>query len=359
MRSLIVVACAACVPSASELRAPVDRDVAARMGRIEPAGSIDALLAKPLDADTAVRIALANSPRLHAVLDELGIASGDLAAALSLGPFQIDAQYRVGGGGYELEIDAVQSVLGLITAPRRRAPAHAELDAARARATAATIRLASRVVIAFADLVAAQQELELRRTAFDAADAAALVRERMHAAGNTSDLAQARDRDAREQARIDLARAEADVEVERERLNALLGLSGEQTNWTATGEVTDLPPSAPVLDDLEQVAVAASLELTAGRERVAGAENTVGAERVRAWLPDFGVGVSAIDFGEGLEVGPAVRLGIPLFDQRAGDRARARASLAKAEYELLAVAVEIRADARAARIAALAAYQEA
>ena len=94
-----------------------------------------------------------------------------------------------------------------------RAAARADLAAARAKATATALRLAARVEIAFDDLIAAQQELELRRTAFDAADAAATIRERMHAAGNTSDLAQARDRDAREQARIDLARAEAAVEV--------------------------------------------------------------------------------------------------------------------------------------------------
>ncbi|HEX7097359.1 MAG TPA: TolC family protein, partial [Acidimicrobiales bacterium] len=96
-----------------------------------------------------------------------------------------------------------------------------------------------------------------------------------------------------------------------------------------------------------------------GRERIASAENTVGAERVRAWLPELGVGVSAIEQGEGIEVGPALRIGIPLFDQRSGPRARARATLAKAESELTAAAVELRANARATRIAALAAYQEA
>src|SRR5262249_14533268 len=59
------------------------------------------------------------------------------------------------------------------------------------------------------------------------------------------------------------------------------------------------------------------------------------------------------------EVGPAARVGIPLFDHRAGERLRARSSLAKVENELVAIAVELRADARAARLAALAAYQEA
>lgn len=333
--------------------------------RVELDASIQPLLAKPIDRESAVKIALANNARLKAALDELGIAGGELASAIGLGPLHIDASVRFGAVNaagerpYEVEFEAIQGVIGLITAPRRRAAARADLASARAIATATALRLVARVDIAFSDLVAAQQELELRRTAFDAADAAALVRERMHAAGNTSDLAQARDRDAREQARIDVARAEADVEIQREQLNALLGLSGEQTKWTLAGTLPGLPETMPALDDLEQAAVTASLELTAGRERIAGAENTAGAERVRAFLPDFGIGVSVVNHGAGLEVGPSVRLGIPLFDQRAGDRARARASLAKAENELVATAVELRSDARATRIAALAAYQEA
>ncbi len=359
--ALLCVLVAACAPTRSELRAPVDRELAARMGApVDMSASVAALLAKPLDRESATKIALANNARLKASFEELGIAGGDFAAALGLGPVDVDVATRFGSGGlYELEIDAIQNVIGLVTAPRRRAAARADLAAARAMATATVLRLVANVEIAFADLIAAQQELELRRTAFDAADAAATIRERMRAAGNTSELAVARDRDAREQTRVEVARAEANVEIRREELNALLGLTGEQTKWTAAGALAELPAAAPSLDDLESAAVAASLDLAAGRERVAGAENTVGAERVRAFLPDLGVGVSVVDHGAGIEVGPAVRIGIPLFDQRSGQRARARATLAKSEQELVATAVELRAHARAARVAALAAYQEA
>src|SRR5262249_19366881 len=148
---------------------------------------VDALLAKPLTGDVAIRIALANNARLAAALDELGVAGGELASALGLGPVQIDVMLRW-DRGYEHEVDAIQSVLGPVTAPRLRAAAHADLAAARANATATAVELAARTEIAFRDLVAAQQEVELRRTAFDAADAAATVRERMHDAGNTTEL---------------------------------------------------------------------------------------------------------------------------------------------------------------------------
>jgi outer membrane protein TolC len=358
--ALLVIA--SCVPSPAALRAPVDRLVGERLGAslaLQNDASIDALLERPLDTSAAIRIALANSPRLRAAFDELDLAAGDVAAALGLGPLTLDAQLRRGRDHHEYEVDAIQGVLGLIAAPRRRAAAQAELAAARATAAAAALRLAAQVELAFDDLLAAQQAVELRQTALDAADAAAAVRERMHAAGNTTELARARDRDAREQARVELGRAEAAVEVHREAVNALLGLSGPRTSWAAAGALRELPPVPPALDAIEAGAVAASLELTAGRERREAAENRAAGERLRAVLPELGVGVSVADDGHQTSVGPALRIGVPLFDPRAGERARARALVRREDHALAAQAIELRAAARAARITALATYQEA
>lgn len=357
-RLLLLAALAACTPSLSAVRSPVDAEIARRLGA-SPKADASALLATPLDQQAAVSIALANSARLAAAFDELGIAGGEVGAALGLGPLAIDGALRF-GNETQLELDVVQNVLGLVTGGKRRGAARAGLVAAQAMAAAETLRLAARVEMAFTDLLAAQQIVELRRTAFDAADAAALVRERMHAAGTASDLAQARDRDAREQARIEVGRAEAEVEAKRERLNALLGLSGRQTAWTAKGALAELPATPPALDGLEAAAVTASLELAAGRARVGGAIDRRSDERIRTVLPELGVGVSVHNDGDhGTTVGPVIRLGIPLFDARGGERMRANAEVQRAEHELTATAIELRAQARAARVRALAAYQEA
>ncbi|HET9622183.1 MAG TPA: hypothetical protein VFP84_12505, partial [Kofleriaceae bacterium] len=131
---------ASCVPSSHELRAPVDRLVAERLGAPTPALSdaqLDAMLAQPIDSQAAVKIALARSPRLREAFDQLDVAGGDLAAALGLGPLSVDAKARLGLGADEYELDAIQSLLPLLLAPSRRAAAHAELAAARAAAAAA------------------------------------------------------------------------------------------------------------------------------------------------------------------------------------------------------------------------------
>jgi len=354
----LLLALVACTPSLSEVRGPVDADIARRLGS-QPKADVSALLAQPLDQKAAVSIALANSARLQAAFDELGVAGGEVGAALGLGPVEIDGALRF-GNETQLELDVVQNILGLITGGKRRGAARAGLVAAQATASAEALGLVGRVEMSFNDVLAAQQIVDLRRAAFDAADAAATLRERMHAAGNASDLAQARDRDAREQARLDVGRAEADVEVKRERLNALLGLTGKQTAWIARGALAELPATPPALDGLETTAVAASLELAAGRARVGGAIDRRSDERIRTVLPELGVGVSIHDDGDhGTTVGPMVRIGIPLFDWRGGERMRANAEVRRAEHELTANAIELRASARAARVTALAAYQEA
>lgn len=360
----------ACLPSRGAVFGPVDADLQRRLDLdVTWSASQDArvpvavaeLLTRPLDLDAAVRIAVANNRWLQARYDELGIAAASVAEATVLAPLEIDASYQMAtsGDGSEIEIDAVQDVLDLLLLPQRRGAARAELAAARVRAVAATVELVAEVEAAFYDLISAQQQLELRQTAFDAASASAEVIERMHGAGNATDLDLARERDQREQARIEVARSEIDVEVAREEINKLLGLSGDATRWTATGRLPDVPSDAPPLDDLETVAIDESLELRAIRQEAEGAAGRLGIARIRTVLPGLGVGVAAgRRDDEGWEVGPAIRLSLPIFDQQQGPRARANAELRRARNELTATAVDVRATARAVRQVLLEAHAE-
>lgn len=354
-----------CVPSRTAVFGPVDREIERRIGapaiwheHADPRvpAAIAALLERPLDRDAAVRIALATNRRLQAAYDRLGVAAGDIASATVLPPLEVELQIKHD----ELELDVVQDVLELLQLPQRRAVARADLAAARARAVAATVELVARVELAYLDVVAAQQALELRQTAFDAAAASAELAERMRAAGNITELALIRERDQREAARIELGRAQVDVEARREALNEVLGLSGDAIRWTAGNRLPELPAAAPALDALERDAVASSLELAALRGEADAAARRVGIARVRSFLPRLGVGVAAGRHdGGGWEAGPALSVGLPLFDQQQGPRARANAELRRARNEAIATAVELRAQARAVRGRALGAYAEA
>ena len=370
MRALLWIAMAACVPSQSAVFGPVDREVERRVGlhatwhdNSDPRvpAAIAALLKQPLERDTAVRIALVTNRRLQAQYDGLGIAASEIAAATVLPPLEVDLETHLDGDGslHELEVDVTQDILHLLQVPQRRAVARADLAAARARAIAATVELVAAVERTHVDLVAAAQELELRQTAFDAASAAAEIAESQHAAGNISELVLVRERDRREQARLELGRAQVEVETRREALNEVLGLTGEATRWSVTNRLPELPAAVPALDTLERDAVASSLELAALHADAEAAAGRVGIARVRAWLPGLGVGIAADRHDGEWEAGPALSIGLPLFDQQQGPRARAHAELKKARNESLATAVELRARARAVRQRVLGAHAEA
>ena len=364
----LVVATTSCVPSRSALFGPVDREIQRRLGmdvswngrtdgRVSAA--VAAMLQKPLDREAAIRIALATNRRLQAEYERLGIAAAAIAEATVLAPADVDVEYKFakeGSDNGEIELDVIQDVLGLLQLPQRRGVAAAELAAARAHATAATIELVAQVEIAYVDVVAAVQELELRQTAFDAANASAEIAERMHAAGNIPDVGLARERDQREQARLDLARAQTGVELAREQMNSILGLSGNDTRWTTEARLPDIPDKVPMLDNLERDAIAASLDIAAVRAEAEAAAGRLGIARVQSLLPSLGVGVAGDRMEGTWDLGPAVRIGVPIFNQQQGPRARANAELRRARNEAIAVAVELRAQARATRQRVLEAY---
>jgi outer membrane protein, heavy metal efflux system len=374
-RALVLVlsiAAAACVPPRSEVWGPVEAQVERRLG-VTPAWTADertteaarALLAEPLTLDGAIRIALATNRHLQAAFADLGVAAGDVASATVLPPTDVDLDVKFalgddeGHGDPVVEVSAVQDVLALIQIGQRRGVARDRLAAARSRAVADTLQLALDVERAYWDVVTAQQVLELRQTAFDAASASAELAERMRAAGNTTELALARERDQREETRLALGRAQTAVEVARTALDGALGLTGDETTWTITARLPDLG-AAPALDTIEVDAVDASLELAALRSELSAAGGEVGEARLRSWLPTFGVGVAVERGGDGSwEAGPAVRLGLPIFDQGQGARARAWAGVRRAKNELAATAIDLRSTARAVRLRVLGAHAEA
>jgi cobalt-zinc-cadmium efflux system outer membrane protein len=353
-RWLALAVLAGCLPSQSAVFGPVDREVAARVGTrvtwsedVRTPAAIEALLAKPLDLDAAVRIALARNRRLQASFDELGISASQVADATVLPPMTVDADYKraVSGSGSEIELLVVQDILALFQIGQRRGAAGAELRGAQARAVAATVELAARVEVAFDDALAADQDLALVQTAFDAAAAAADLVERQHAAGNVSDLDLDRQQEQRERTRVELARAQQAVAQQHAMLGALLG-AGSGEHWSVAGTLPALPAEMPMLDDLEPIAVGANLDLAALRADADAAAARHRYAMVRTFVPELGVGVAAArrEVAKEWEVGPAIRIGIPLFDQQQGPRARSLAEARRARNEAAATKIELAAS---------------
>ncbi len=320
------------------------------------AEAVRELLTHELTADDAVQIALLNDASLQAVYSELGVRQADLVQAGLLSNPVFAGELKFSSAGTVVEMSLVQSFLSILQIPLRKRLAALDLAAAEARVAAAVIDRAADVRIGFYDAQAATQALELRQSIAEATAASALLAERLHAAGNITDLDLASERALAQEAKLDLGSAELRVIATRERLTVLMGLWGADTEWRAVSRLEEIAETEAI-DAVEQKAVAASLELLRLRHEVDLAGQTWRATRPLLFA-DAEVGVAAERETDGeWGVGPALSIPVPLFDagRPAVDSAIARFRGAHHRYTAAAVAIRSMARTARARVMATAA----
>lgn len=105
--------------------------------------------------------------------------------------------------------------------------------------------------------------------------------------------------------------------------------------------------------------MAANLGIVAAQAQTAAAAERTGIARKRQWLPELAAGVAVVNHGSGVEAGPAIRIGLPWLGGAGAMADRSAAELRRAEHQLTALAIDLRAAARAARQTALATFAEA
>lgn len=307
-----------------------------------------AILAAPLTEQSAVRLALLQNRELQAAFEQLGIARGDLVRTLRLPNPSAEAGLRFepeGSPGVELSL--TQDLAELILLPMRSGAAHAEFAAVKVEVAGRAMDLIFEVRKAFTNYLADQQVLELRKTVLAALEASALAAQEIHRAGNMTDLDLANQQVLHEEARVSFSSAATALATSRERLNALLGVTGRDSSWEAQDRLHD-PEDAP-RQALESSAVARSAELAAIRHRYTAAAKRANLARVQGLLPELKAGVALEREGSEWGYGPVVELELPLFYQGQGETARAEAEMRREQELLAATGVRVRAAVRAVR----------
>ena len=185
---------------------------------VDPRGTLAALLAAPLSADAAVRIALLNNPELQAKLGAEGLSITD--------------------------------------ATGRSTPA-------KLRAQQAVTVLSAQAFKAWVNAVATAQAAQLLREAKTTAQTSGELMRRMVQVGNVSKLAQAQSQAVLSDAALALARADQAAFAARETLIVTLGLWGNATQFTLPDTLPSLPAQALDLPDVETRAVQARMDLQA------------------------------------------------------------------------------------------------
>jgi len=310
---------------------------------------IQSLLQEPLTAETAVQIALLNNRGLQATYEELGVAQADLVQAgllqnpIFLGSWRTSSHTSVLNSEYAL----AQNFLDIFLLPLRKKLATAQFEQAKLRVSDAVLGFSVQVRTAYYALQGAEQVHAMRQTVMQAADAARELAERQHTAGNINDLELATQQGAFQQARLELAQSEVEVQLARERLHQLLGLTEAPITWRTVDQLPALPSADPVLDDLETLALSQRLDVAAARKSLDILRRARTVTRLGI-VPAVTVGVDTEhDLDHAWITGPTLDIEVPIFDQRQAARARANAQLRQAQQQLAALEAGIRSEVRA------------
>ena len=194
---------------------------------------VEELLARPLDPDSAVQIALLSNHNLQATYEELGIAQADLVQAGLLKNPVFSGDLKFFDGGTKIELSVVENFLDVLFIPLKKSLAQAALENAKLRVTLAVMDVASEVRSTFLAEQAAGQILELRQTTLKASEASYDLARRIHAAGNNTPLDLNNERAMYEEAKLNLAAAEAEAVDLHEHLTGLMGLWGHRAVYSS------------------------------------------------------------------------------------------------------------------------------
>ena len=315
------------------------------------------LLAKPLDADAAVRIALLDNRELRATLREMGVARGQLVQASVL-PNPVVEVEALPERTSNFELRAEYDVTGLVLAPIRARAAAPELDAARYRAAAAVVDTGFHARAAYFRALAAREKLALANRSLDALAAARDAADALFRAGNVSELDFATQDAAYQEARASTAEMELAAADAREALVRALGLHGVDTTFSFAKSQPSVPESLAAADDLETRVLRASFDLKARKSHLEALGRQAGLSRAEGWLPDVAADVHALQ-GErdpttgavtssAWAVSGGVRLSVPIFDRKQGTSAVLDSEVGAGLERYVGAAADLRSRTRAA-----------
>lgn len=347
LSALLTTACAT-VPNDSG-RSDVERLIQERGFFVEensaPESLVNAYIAKPLTAESAVRIALSNNPRLKAEYARLGFAAADVYAAARIRNPIFSASLldsNRAGERDRISIGLVTSFTDLITLPARKRLAASEFANMKQSIGAEVLNIAAETDAAFYRFAAAKQVAAMRAQIAKAGKLSAELARRYHQAGNLTALELALEQAAASETRLAALNADAEAYRMRTVLAGLMGLS-VAADW-------DSPPQLPLpleqeddLDELLLLGRQSRLDLAAAHAKADIAANRLGVVNWRRWLGELNIGVERERETDGAQLtGPAVGWALPVFTQN-GDsllRGRAELQIAIAEVERLTVDVE-------------------
>ena len=320
--------------------------------RKEAQADVDALLARPLGADDAVRISLAYSPSLQAMLYE-GAASSAAATQSARLPnpvFAFERLVRNVAGARELEITRTLSLslLDLLLLPSRMRLAEYQQQATRLSLAGNVVQAATETRQAWVGAVAAEQSMQYFEQVKASADASAELARRMQAVGNFNKLQRAREQAFSADAVTQLAHGRQAARSSRERLVRALGLNDAQAAVLKLPDRLPDLPAAPMDEaTVAQAAMDQRLDVRMATSNLAFTAREQGLTRITSFINGLEVGVTRVsETGQAPQRGFDIDVPLPIFDFGDATRSRAQATYMAAVNRTAQLAVDARSQVR-------------
>ena len=320
--------------------------------RRQAQADVDAMLAKPLTADDAVRIALAYSPSLQAMLYEgaANSASATQSARLPNPVFAFERLLRNQGGVRDLELSRTLSfsVLDLLLLPSRLRLADYRQQTNRLSLASNVVQAATDTRQAWVSAVAAQQSLQFVRQVKATADASSELARRMQAVGNYSKLQRAREQAFAADAVAQSARAAQAAYSSREALIRALGLNEQQAAGLKLPQrLPDLPAQPKDEAMIANAAMDQRLDVRMARANLDFVAQEQGLTRVTSIVNGLDVGIThKSETGLAPKRGYGLSVPLPIFDFGDATRARAEATYMTAFNRTAQLAVDANSQVR-------------
>ena len=289
--------------------------------RADAARAADALLARPLDAAGAQRLALLHSPALQALLAEAWAEDLDSAAAARPADPRLVWERALHGDEREFTRSLHLGLTDWLLWPARARAADRRAETRRLQLAGQVLAQQQAVRQQWLRAVAARELLAYHGQVREAADAGAELARRMQAVGNFNRLRRAREQAFQAEALTRQTRATQVALAEREALVRLLGLDSAQAERLQLPErLPPLPAQPRDAADVSRAAGQDRLDLALAR-RALDARDAEGGDALRLGTAlDLELGVARGRAGGERTRSTELGAGLPLLDGGASRR---------------------------------------
>ena len=315
------------------------------------------LLAKPLTMDDAVQVALLNNRGLQMSFQELGINEAELVQAGRLPNPGFSFGRTTRGDEIEIERGLHFNLARLLALPLIGPMEKRRFEQTQSLVAMNVLSLAADTRKAHVNALAAVESVRYMRQVKQAAEASAELARRMEQVGNFNKLQRAREQGFYADAALNLARAEQAQRATRERLTRLLGVWGEQAQFTLPERLPDLPAQPLDLPDIERVALAQRLDVQGARLAAEQTAKNLGLTRRTRFINVLELGLVRNSSNEApTQRGWELSFELPLFDWSGARVARSEALYMQSVHRAAETAINARSEVREAYGAYRSAY---